>query len=148
VTITGEKCGLLPVKYCIEQHDGVEHRQETDEADKKYNTAPSQPFRLFAVSHAFKRAAHPFHQARGAVDADDARKKIAQGHDQGHGMAPEAFMLAVRADRDAASISAVGLGNVIGKLAAFLIHAHQVAVGDAEQGAHDLVDDARMGVQQ
>ena len=45
-------------------------------------------------------------------------------------------------------VPAVGLADVIAKLLTFLIHAHQVAMGDAKQGAHDLVYKARVLFQQ
>ena len=45
------------------------------------------------------------------------------------------------------SVSAAYLRHVVDQLLAFEVHAHQVGVGDAEEGAHDLVDDARMSLQ-
>lgn len=43
-------------------------------------------------------------------------------------------------------VPTMGFGDVVGQLLCFLVHAHEVAMGDAEQPAHHLVDDAGVAV--
>ena len=86
---------LLAMISRIEQHDGIEQGQETDEANKKDNTTAFQPLRLRIACRALKRVADQFNQTRGAIDADNARYKIDKGHEQRHGADPMPFSLSV-----------------------------------------------------